>query len=108
MIRKFAATTAGALALAASLVGNSAPASAEYGRNAAFFGGLATGAVVGGAIGYAARPYAYGPGYGYGYRPSYYAPGYYAAPVATCWREREPLYDRWGNVASYRTVRVCR
>ena len=47
-------------------------------------GGLALGAIAAGA-------------YGYGYRPHY----------RSCWDERRPVYNRWGDFRGYRLVRVC-
>lgn len=77
-------------------------AMAAEGRNAALFGGLAAGAVIGGALMGAARP-----------GPVYVAPPpppvvvYEEPPPPICHRERRPLFDEWGNVAGYRTVRIC-
>ena len=62
------------------------PASAKYGRNAAFFGGLAIGALAGGAF---AGGYGYGGGYG------------------GCWIDSRPVYNHWGDIIGYRNVRVC-
>lgn len=59
------------------------PASAKYGRNAAFFGGLAIGALAGGA---------FAGGYGGGYG---------------CWIDSRPVYNHWGDIIGYRRVRVC-
>ena len=70
-----AAPMAGALA-----VRNAAPASVEtvrWGRGWGWgLGGLAAGAIIGGAL---AAPYYYGPGYYYG-APYYPAPAYYGPP----------------------------
>ena len=75
-----AATMIGAFAAAT-------PASAKWGRNAALFGGLAAGALVAGAV----------------------ASNAYGAPVyaPACWRERRPVFNRWGDVVGYRSIRVC-
>jgi hypothetical protein len=86
-----AATMAGALA--------ATPASARDGRHGAFFGGLVAGGLLGGAL---SQGY-YGPRY-YGGGPAYVG-GYDDAP--DCWIERRPLYDSWGEVVSYRRVRIC-
>lgn len=90
-IIKYAATIAltGALALAAAT-----PSEARHGRNAALFGGLAAGALIGAAAVSANNGYYYGPGYaepayvepGYAYQPGYdYAPApryrYRSAPA---------------------------
>jgi hypothetical protein len=76
-------------------------AHAEQGRNAALFGGLAAGALLGGAIAGAARP---GPVYAAPPPPPVYV---YEEPEPICHRERRPLFDEYGNVAGFRTVRVC-
>ena len=72
------------------------PASAKYGQNAAFFGGLAVGALAGGAFG----------GYGHGYGGGYYNSGY-GYGGADCWVEQRPRYNHWGDVVGYRNVRIC-
>ncbi|WP_460452448.1 hypothetical protein [Alsobacter sp. SYSU BS001988] len=96
------------LTLATAAVATSTEASARNGRNAALFGGLAAGAIAGGVIANGNRAFAapvYGaPAYGY-----YGALTYYAAPayVRSCYRERQPVYDDWGDLAGYRVVRVC-
>ncbi|MCP8938777.1 hypothetical protein NK718_09650 [Alsobacter sp. SYSU M60028] len=121
--RKTLAAGLAAVTLAAGLMSGAPAAEAKDGRNAALFGGLAAGAVVGGAIASAARP-----AYGYGYTGSYYNDGYYAptyrsySPARSyyngayynqetymrqCWRERQPVYDAYGDVVAWRKVRVC-
>lgn len=108
---KFQKTLAGALAaltLGAGIIAASTPAEAQWRRGyhrggwgapvaAGVIGGLALGAIAA----QAAPRYHY-PAYGYGYRPVYPAYAY------GCFRERRPAYDRWGNFAGYRLVRVCR
>ena len=89
-IRKIAAGTAAALTLGVTLAASSAPAEARWGRNAAFFGGLAAGAIVAGA---ATAAYA---------AP---APVYYGG---SCWTERRAVYNSWGDFAGYRRIRVCK
>jgi hypothetical protein len=64
------------------------PASAKYGRNAAFFGGLAIGALAGGA---------FAGNYG----------GYYGGGYGGCWIDSRPVYNHWGDVIGHRNVRVC-
>lgn len=76
-------------------------AHAAEGRNAALFGGLAAGALLGGAIAGATRP---GPVYAAPPPPPVYV---YEEPEPICHRERRPLFDEYGNVAGFRTVRVC-
>ena len=76
-------------------------AHAAEGRNAALFGGLAAGAVLGGALMSGGRP-----------APAYAAPPpppvvVYEEPEPICHRERRPLFDEYGRVAGYRMVRVC-
>ena len=80
----------GAVALAGALAASAAPAEARSGRNAAWIaGGLAAG-LVGGALVANSRAYA---------APVEYAP--------SCWRERRPMYNRYGDFIGYRTIRVC-
>ena len=79
MLTRLIALTA-ATALAATLVVNPTPA--EAGNKAGYvIGGIAAGAIIGGAIANSNRGY-YAPGYAPA--PSYYAPapGYYAPPPA--------------------------
>jgi uncharacterized membrane protein YoaK (UPF0700 family) len=91
--KKIATGTLAALTLGVTLAASSAPAEARWGRNAAFFGGLAAGAIVAGAASHA-----------------YAAPRYYASPVyygGSCWVERRAVYNSWGDFAGYRRIRVC-
>ena len=113
-----------AAALSCAVVAAPAPAFANDGRNAALFGGLAAGALVGGAIANSGRGY-------YREAPAYqpYYPAYEAAPVypdypvyrsapayseyevyapRPCYVRRQPIYNQWGDFAGYRRVRVCR
>ncbi len=93
--RKIFAGAFGAIALAVAATAGAAPAEARSGRNAAIIGGIAAGALFAGAIAAHSAPrYGYGYGYGYVHAPS-------------CWRERQPVIDPWGNVVRYRVVRVC-
>ena len=83
----------GALALAATMAASASPAEAKWGRNAALFGGLAGGAIIAGTIAsnaYAAPVYGHGPAY-----------------VSSCWREKRPVTNRWGEIVGYRSVRFC-
>jgi hypothetical protein len=75
-------------------LGISTPSLAADGRNAAFFGGLAAGALVGAAIagGTAAPAYVAG--------PPVYAP-------RRCWYQVQPLFDAAGNQVSSQSVRRC-
>jgi hypothetical protein len=86
-IKTFAAASLTALTLATATFASAGTAEAAYGRNAAFFGGLATGLIVGGIAGAAAAP-AYG----------------YAAPRRVC--SLEERYNAWGDYIG--TRRVCR
>jgi hypothetical protein len=120
--RKIAAALAAALTLGTFAIGAAGEAQARDGRNAALFGGLAAGALLGGALVGANRGYA-APAYDYPSYPAYPAYGgvparynYGAAPydsyeapvvVQQCWRERQPVYDNWGEVVGFRRVRVC-
>lgn len=107
-LKSLASAALVALTLASSAFGTSTEAAARNGRNAALFGGLAAGALVGSAFAGSSRAYAtpaYGaPAYGYYGRPAYYAAPVYAP---SCYRERQPVYDDWGDLAGYRVVRVC-
>ena len=78
----------GAVALAGAITASSAPAEARSGRNAAWIAG----GVAAGLLGAAALSNAYA------------APAY-AAP--SCWRERRPVFNRYGEVVGYRAIRVC-
>ena len=85
--RKIFTATIAALTLGATIAVSATPAEARYGRNAAFFGGLAVGALALGALGATA----------------------YAAPDTgyTCFIERRPVTNAWGDVVGVRRVRVC-
>lgn len=96
--RKIFTGALGAVALAFAATAGAAPAEARSGRNAAIIGGIAAGALFAGAVAAHAAPR-----YGYGY--GYYGHGYAYAP--SCWRERQPVFDRWGNFIRHRVVRVC-
>jgi len=96
------------LALATSAVlaiATLAPTSADArGRGFGYglLGGLAAGAIIGGAIANSpayAYPRAYYPVAGYVPYPVYAAPAHYGCR-AGYWARR-PLYDRWGNVVAY-------
>lgn len=99
--RKTITGAVAALTLVGALAGTTAPAAAWYhhgwGGPAAvgLLGGLAAGAIIGGAT----RPYYGGgyPGYGYGPEPAY----------EPCYLTRRPVYDAYGEFAGYRRVRVC-
>jgi len=85
---------AAAATLAVAAVAVPQQAQARWGRHwggGAVLGGLAAGALIGGAL---SAPY-----YGYGYGPYY---GYYGGPYAYghCWRERiaTPYGWRWHRV----------
>jgi hypothetical protein len=86
--RKFITASIAALTLGAAVVATASPAEARWGRNGAFFGGLAVGALALGAVG--ATAYNYGPTY-----------------VSSCHLERRPMIDSWGNVVGFRRVRIC-
>ena len=85
--KKFATATIAALSVAATLALSAVPAEARNGRNGAFFGGLAA-AVVGGAI------------LSHAHRSHYRGFG-------SCWTEKRPRYNRWGDFRGYRYIRVC-
>jgi hypothetical protein len=96
-MKKTLTTLLAAATVAAALAGSASTASAQRGL-APFIGGLAAGAIIGGAI-VASRP----PGY-------VVYPGY-AAPVNApgCYWTRQPVYDAYGNVVGWRgrPVQVC-
>jgi hypothetical protein len=63
-------------------------------------GGVAAGAIVGGAIANSPPPYAaYAPAPGYAYYPAYAAPYPVACPGG--YWARRPMVDQWGNVVGY-------
>jgi len=97
LIGKMNATSLVTVALALPIgAGTVVPAAADGGRDAALFGGLAAGAIIGGAL--ASGPHYYAPP----------APIYAPEPVyADCFFERRPVFDSWGNFVGYRRVRVC-
>ena len=79
----------GAVALASAFAASSAPAEARSYRGAGWVvGGLAAG-LVGAAI----------------VSNAYAAPSYEYAP--TCWREKQPVHNRFGDFVGYRIIRVC-
>jgi len=89
---------------AAAVIGAlwSAPAFADgWGRGGGYFWGPAAaigllgGVVAGSALAAAAQP-VYPAGY-----------GVYAEPGPICYLTRQPVVDGWGNLVSYRRVRVC-
>jgi hypothetical protein len=89
---------------AAAVIGAlwSAPAFADgWGRGGGYFWGPAAaigllgGVVAGSALAAAAQP-VYPAGY-----------GVYAEPGPICYFTRQPVVDGWGNLVSYRRVRVC-
>ena len=94
-----AIAAAGVFALAAV----SAPSAAQAGCRGCgvgfgILGGLAAGAIIGGAIANSAYP-------AYAVTPGYVAyPAYTAAYPVACpggYWARRPLYDQWGNVVGY-------
>ncbi|MGE3247629.1 MAG: hypothetical protein AB7F96_13730 [Beijerinckiaceae bacterium] len=86
--KKFAAATIAALSVGATLAATASPAEARYGRKGALFGGIAAGLVGAAILGSAAHAH--------------------AAPVySDCWREKRPVYNRWGDFRGYRYIRVC-
>jgi predicted lipid-binding transport protein (Tim44 family) len=85
-LKKTLAATLSAVVLAGSLAATATPASARYGRNAAFFGGLVGGLAVGALAAGA------------------YNGGYYGGD---CYFDRRPVYNHWGDMIGYRRIRVC-
>src|SRR5712691_215197 len=69
-----ALTVLAAAAIAGAAIATPTAADARWGRGGAFFGGLAAGAIIGGAL---SAPYYYSsPSYSYGYYPRPYYGGY--------------------------------
>ena len=98
-------TAAAGAALAVVSIAAPVPVHAAEGRNAAIFGGLAAGAVLGGALAGAGR--AYGPPPAPIYRPyPIYEEDVYVAPPR-CFIDRQPMVNSWGDFVGYRRVRVC-
>jgi hypothetical protein len=85
--KKFVTAAVAALSIGATVALSASPAEAKFGRRGAFFGGVAA-ALVGSAI-VASHAHAY---HGYGY---------------SCWREKRPVFNRWGDFRGYRYIRVC-
>lgn len=72
---------------------------------AGVIGGLAAGAIIGGAI--ATQPRYYGPGPGYVYYDGYRAP-YPATCPGGHWARRPIAFDQWGNPVRWSRARfVC-
>ncbi len=78
-----------AVALAGAIAATSAPAEARSGRNAAWIAGGVAAGLLGAAV----------------VSNAYAAPAYEYAP--SCWREKQPVYNRFGEIVGYRTMRVC-
>ena len=81
------------------------------GVGAGVIGGLAAGAIIGGAIANS-QPRYYAPAPAYGPAPGYVAYNGYAAPYpAACpggYWARRPLHDRWGNFVGWSRPRfIC-
>lgn len=100
-----ALTAAGAIAVAAIATPTTAEAR-RGGAIAAGIGGLALGAIVGGAFAspyhYGGGPYYYG---GYAPAPVYYGGGPYYAYGGGCYWQRQRYWDGWGW--RLHRVRVC-
>jgi len=95
-MRKIVLAAGAAAVLALTAVAAPAPAEARGGRVAAgVIGGLAAGAIIGGAL---SNSYGYyGPGYGYYGGPAYYG--------SNCYLQRERFWDGYGW--RVRRVQVC-
>lgn len=70
-------------------------------RNNGWRGGAVAAGVIGGlALGSIAAHAA---------RPQYYEPSYVSEPdYGTCFYEKRPVHDSWGNYVGNRAIRVCR
>ena len=88
-MKKLVTATVAALTIGATIALSAAPAEAKFGRKGAFFGGLAAGLVGAAIVGSAAHAHHGGPVY------------------SDCWREKRPVYNRWGEFRGYRYARVC-
>lgn len=94
-----------ALAIAGTFAATASDAQARHFRGhggavaAGVIGGLAAGAIIGGAL--ATRP---------AYADPYYAPApvYVAPPPPRCWTERQQVWDPYYGVYRTQRVRVCR
>jgi hypothetical protein len=94
-----AIAAAGVLALATVSVTSDAQAQCRgCGFGFGLLGGLAAGAIIGGAIANSAYP-AYAVAPGYAPYPAYAAPVPVACPGG--YWARRPLMDQWGNVVGY-------
>jgi hypothetical protein len=102
--KKALLTSVTVLALGSALAVSATPASARDAGPviAGALGGFAAGAILGSTLGHHGN-------YGGGYYSSGYYPSEDYAPVYTrsCYPERRPIYDSWGDFAGYRHVRVC-
>ena len=80
-----------ALTIGMTVLSSATPASARNGGAiaAGIIGGLALGALAAGAANAA---------------PSYYAP---SRVYGGCWMERQPVFNRYGEVVGHRRIRVC-
>ena len=96
-----AIAAAGVFALAAVSIPNDAQAGCRgCGLGLGIVGGLAAGAIIGGAIANSQAPYgAYAVAPGYAPYAAYAAPGPVACPGG--YWARRPLMDQWGNVVGY-------
>ena len=86
--KKFATATIAALTIGATVALTAAPAEAKFGRKRAFWGGVGIGLLGAGLVG------------AHAYHGHY---GYYGG----CWRDKRPVYNRWGEFRGYRWIRVC-
>lgn len=98
-IATIAMTTAGVLAMPTTI---STPAQARDGFNGALVGGLAAGALLGGAI--AGRGYAFAPRSYYEPAPVYVGPRYIEPD---CYVTKRPIFNRWGEFVGHTRVREC-
>jgi hypothetical protein len=102
--KKALLTSVTVLALGSALAVSATPASARDAGTviAGALGGFTAGAILGSTLGHHGN-----------YSGGYYSSGYYPsedyAPVYTrsCYAERRPIYDSWGDFVGYRHVRVC-
>ena len=93
VVKKTLTAAVAALSIGAAVTMSAGTAEAKGGRNGAFFGGVVAGLVGGALLGGIANANA-------GYVEV--APAY-----GSCWLEKRPVYNQWGDFMGYRRIRVC-
>ena len=93
VVKKTLTAAVAALSIGAAVTMSAGTAEAKGGHNGAFFGGVVAGLVGGALLGGIANANA-------GYVEV--APAY-----GSCWLEKRPVYNQWGDFMGYRRIRVC-